>query len=70
MGESNPSSTLNLCAIKLGPLLVPRLWVGLWQLSSNAWGTASASSIRRAMKLHVEEGYAAFGTVIFYFCIS
>lgn len=62
-GGTNSSSTLrlDLDTIKLGPLLVPRLWVGLWQLSSNAWGTASVSSIRRAMKHHVEEGYTAFG---------
>ena len=42
-------------------LQVPRLWTGLWQLSSNAWGTASAASIRAAMAKHVERGYNTFG---------
>lgn len=50
---------------QLGPFEeVPRLWVGLWQLSSNAWGTAPVSRIRSEMKRHVEEGYAAFGMFI------
>lgn len=50
---------------QLGPFEeVPRLWVGLWQLSSNAWGTAPVSRIRSEMKRHVEEGYTAFGTFI------
>ncbi|THU85881.1 Aldo/keto reductase [Dendrothele bispora CBS 962.96] len=45
---------------RLGPFTVPRLWVGLWQLSSNAWGSAPMSKIREAMVRHVEEGYTAF----------
>lgn len=50
---------------QLGPFAdVPRLWVGLWQLSSNAWGTAPVSRIRSEMKRHVEEGYTAFGMFI------
>jgi hypothetical protein len=46
---------------KLGDFTVPRLWTGLWQLSSNAWGTAPVSKIRQAMGRHVEQGYTAFG---------
>jgi hypothetical protein len=45
----------------LGPFTVPRIWVGLWQLSSNAWGSASAAKIRQAMARHIEMGYNAFG---------
>ncbi|KAI5117816.1 hypothetical protein M0805_004946 [Coniferiporia weirii] len=45
---------------ELGPFTVPRLFVGLWQLSSNAWGTAPVSRIRAEMKRHVDEGYTAF----------
>ncbi|THH04176.1 hypothetical protein EW145_g5711 [Phellinidium pouzarii] len=45
---------------QLGPFTVPRLFVGLWQLSSNAWGTAPVSRIRAEMKRHVDEGYIAF----------
>ncbi|KAJ6589448.1 Aldo keto reductase [Mycena capillaripes] len=46
--------------ITLGEFTVPRLWTGLWQLSSNAWGTASVSKIRQAMGRHVDLGYTAF----------
>ncbi|KAJ7206466.1 NADP-dependent oxidoreductase domain-containing protein [Mycena haematopus] len=45
---------------QLGPFTAPRLWTGLWQLSSNAWGTASVSKIRQAMGRHVGRGYTAF----------
>ncbi|EPQ55540.1 Aldo/keto reductase [Gloeophyllum trabeum ATCC 11539] len=45
---------------QLGPLIAPRIWTGLWQLSSNAWGTAPASKIRREMARHAELGYVAF----------
>jgi len=46
--------------IVLGPFVVPRVWVGLWQLSSNAWGSAPASRIRQGMLRHAELGYNAF----------
>ena len=46
----------------LGPFVVPRIWVGLWQLSSNAWGSAPAARIRQGMSRHAELGYNAFGT--------
>ena len=45
----------------LGPFTAPRLWTGLWKLSSTAWGTASAAKIRQGMARHVEQGYTAFG---------
>ncbi|KZP32721.1 Aldo/keto reductase [Athelia psychrophila] len=51
----NPRETF-----QLGPFIVPRLWTGLWQLSSNAWGSASASKVRQAMSRHVDLGYTAF----------
>lgn len=46
--------------IQLGPLTVPRVWVGLWQLSGPAWGTAPASKIRAEMSRHLEHGFTAF----------
>lgn len=46
---------------QLGPFIAPRLWTGLWQLSSTAWGSASASKIRQSMGRHVDKGYTAFG---------
>ncbi|CAG7849281.1 SubName: Full=Uncharacterized protein {ECO:0000313/EMBL:CCA69495.1} [Serendipita indica DSM 11827] len=42
---------------------VPRLWTGLWQLSSPAWGTAPAARIRREMRKHVDRGFVAFDMV-------
>ncbi|KAJ7759575.1 Aldo keto reductase [Mycena metata] len=45
---------------ELGEFTVPRLWTGLWQLSSNAWGSASVPKIRQAMGRHVELGHTAF----------
>ncbi|KAJ7659203.1 NADP-dependent oxidoreductase domain-containing protein [Mycena polygramma] len=45
---------------QLGPFTTPRLWTGLWQLSSNAWGTASVPKIRQAMGRHVARGHTAF----------
>ncbi|RDX43371.1 Aldo/keto reductase [Lentinus brumalis] len=39
---------------------LPRIWVGLWQLSSNAWGSAPAQRVRDAMTTHMEKGYIAF----------
>ncbi|KAJ7720085.1 NADP-dependent oxidoreductase domain-containing protein [Mycena maculata] len=45
----------------LGPLKgITRLWCGLWQLSSNAWGSAPVPRIRKCMGEHVGLGFAAF----------
>ena len=46
---------------RLGPLTTPRIWTGLWQLSSNAWGSASVTKIRQGMARHVDLGYSTFG---------
>ncbi|KAF8512092.1 Aldo/keto reductase [Hysterangium stoloniferum] len=46
--------------VRLGPLTVPRLFNGLWQLSSPAWGTAPVSKIRQEMKRYFDAGYTAF----------
>lgn len=45
----------------LGTSQVPRIWIGLWQLSSNAWGSAPASKIRSEMTRYAQLGYTAFG---------
>lgn len=45
---------------QLGPFTVPRLFNGLWQLSSNAWGSAPTPKIRRQMAHYAEHGYTAF----------
>ncbi|KAM5534129.1 hypothetical protein V8D89_012149 [Ganoderma adspersum] len=41
---------------------LPRIWVGLWQLSSNAWGSAPAPKVRDAMATHMGKGFFAFAT--------
>ena len=46
---------------QLGPFTAPRLFNSLWQLSSNAWGSAPSSRIRRQMAEYAEQGYTAFG---------
>ena len=54
-------SPQHLDTFPLGDRRVPRLWIGLWQLSSTAWGSAPAAKIRKAMKRHADQGYTAFG---------
>ncbi|KAH0834306.1 NADP-dependent oxidoreductase domain-containing protein [Lanmaoa asiatica] len=56
--SSSSVSSRETCV--LGPFVVPRIWVGLWQLSSNAWGSAPAARIRQGMARHAELGYNAF----------
>ncbi|KIM37685.1 hypothetical protein M413DRAFT_448219 [Hebeloma cylindrosporum] len=55
MAVNSPRETF-----RLGPFTTPRIWTGLWQLSSNAWGSASVSKVRSGMARHVEMGYTAF----------
>jgi hypothetical protein len=45
--QMSPQSPTNIELFRLGPFTVPRIWLGLWQLSSNAWGTASTAKIRQ-----------------------
>ncbi|PGH14761.1 hypothetical protein AJ80_05805 [Polytolypa hystricis UAMH7299] len=45
---------------QLGPFTVPRLFMGLWQLSSPAWGAASRSKMLREFQKHVDAGFTAF----------
>ena len=55
-----PVAPTQFPTISLGPLVVPRLFCGLWQLSGPGWGTASAEAIRTAMGQTVREGFTAF----------
>ena len=55
--------------VRLGPFNVPRVWTGLWQLSSNAWGSAPVSKIQESMRHHVEMGYTAFGKLSFFLSV-
>ncbi|EDR02627.1 uncharacterized protein LACBIDRAFT_308315 [Laccaria bicolor S238N-H82] len=54
-------SDLRCESFRLGPFVVPRVWTGLWQLSSNAWGSAPVAKVRQGMARHVRLGYTAFG---------
>ena len=65
MASLSTLAPTHLESFRLGPFTSPRLWVGLWQLSSTAWGSAPASRIREAMARHVDLGYTAFGKRVF-----
>ncbi|TVY42584.1 hypothetical protein LOCC1_G003951 [Lachnellula occidentalis] len=44
----------------LGSANVPRMFMGLWQFSSPAWGTASRSKINADFRKHVDAGFTAY----------
>jgi len=47
-------------SVQLGKAVVPRMFMGLWQFSSPAWGTASRSKIDQHFRKHVDCGFTAF----------
>jgi len=47
-------------AFDLAGRRLPRIFSGLWQLSSPAWGSAPASEIFNQFLLHVSSGFTAF----------
>ena len=44
----------------LDGIVLPRVFTGLWQLSSPAWGTASRSKIMEQFSTYVQNGFTAF----------
>lgn len=48
-------------SVVLGDVQVPRMFMGLWQFSSPAWGTASRTKIDRHFRKHVDAGLIAYG---------
>ncbi|KAI9647641.1 hypothetical protein NHQ30_004026 [Ciborinia camelliae] len=54
------SSKSALESFHLGSAEVPRMFMGLWQFSSPAWGTASKSKIDRHFRKHVDSGFIAY----------
>lgn len=48
--------------VRLGNLEFPRMFAGLWQFSSPAWGTASRPQINKDFRKHVDAGFTAYGT--------
>lgn len=53
--SSAPIETFSLKAVQL-----PRLFLGLWQLSSPSWGAASRSQMRTHFLDHMDSGFTAF----------
>jgi len=51
--------TFEIETFKVGPYQMPRLFNGLWQLSSPAWGSGSAESQEKALAGFVEDGLTA-----------
>ncbi|KAG5302460.1 aldo/keto reductase [Histoplasma capsulatum G186AR] len=45
---------------QLESFVVPRLMIGLWQLSSPAWGFASKSKMLSQFQKHVDSGFTAY----------
>ncbi|KAA8573416.1 hypothetical protein EYC84_005002 [Monilinia fructicola] len=54
------SSKSALESFYLGSAQVPRMFMGLWQFSSPAWGIASRSKIHRHFRKHVDAGLVAY----------
>ncbi|EGC46673.1 aldo/keto reductase [Histoplasma capsulatum var. duboisii H88] len=46
--------------LQLESFVVPRLMIGLWQLSSPAWGFASKSKMLSQFQKHVDSGFTAY----------
>ena len=59
--SSSPPTSSVTETVLLGPVTTTRIWTGLWQLSSNAWGSVSVPKIRQGMARHVYLGYNTFG---------
>ncbi|KAG9496422.1 hypothetical protein J7337_013010 [Fusarium musae] len=45
---------------QLGDRTLPRIFSGLWQMSSPAWGSAQMSEIIKGFSTHVQTGFTAF----------
>ncbi|KAE8441942.1 hypothetical protein EG329_004150 [Mollisiaceae sp. DMI_Dod_QoI] len=53
-------SSTGIETITLGGATVPRMFMGLWQFSSPAWGTAPWSKIHKHFRKHVDAGFLAY----------
>jgi len=49
---------------RIGPVHAPRIWTGLWQLSSSAWGSADIEDIKHSLRKLVDSGYYFFGAYL------
>jgi hypothetical protein len=55
------STVSRLESFKLGDAEVPRIFCGLWQFSSPAWGSASKEKIHAHFRKHIDAGLIAYG---------
>ncbi|CZT21885.1 related to protein priB [Ramularia collo-cygni] len=55
-----PSLNEHVETFKLGEKRVPRLFSGLWQLSSPSWGTASSAQIQSQFSQYASYGFTAY----------
>lgn len=60
-GQSRRANS-SIETFKLGSDVVPRMFMGLWQLSSPSWGSASKSQINKDFRKHINAGFTAYGT--------
>ncbi|KAF5348369.1 hypothetical protein D9758_010887 [Tetrapyrgos nigripes] len=57
--KPDPKSTRHIEYVYLGKLKAPRLFNGLWQMSSPAWGSASSNKQELALTQLVKKGFIA-----------
>ncbi|KAL4805781.1 NADP-dependent oxidoreductase domain-containing protein [Aspergillus unguis] len=57
---TEPSITLITESWTLNSAVLPRLFTGLWQLSSPAWGAASRAKMMQQFSSYVSRGFTAF----------
>jgi len=62
------ASSTSLEHFKLGPFNAPRLFNGLWQMSSPAWGSASSKKQDPALRQLVQAGLIATDMADHYVC--
>lgn len=55
------ASNISVENFQLGTNLLPRVFMGLWQFSSPAWGTATRTKIHQDFRKHVDAGFTAYG---------
>jgi hypothetical protein len=58
------NGTTEIETFRLGSRSVPRIFGGLWQTSSPAWGTAPRSKIIKQFKQQFSTGLTAFGELL------
>ncbi|KAL4881818.1 NADP-dependent oxidoreductase domain-containing protein [Aspergillus karnatakaensis] len=62
--QAEPNDTLPITpfieTFRVNGMILPRIFTGLWQLSSPAWGSASRSKMMQQFSSYVQRGFTAF----------